>query len=387
MLNPDTLIRDGKIRGDAIERGIANDDLVAALKGNPSGATQAGALALAAGISKVSAATDPLAAMLGRGDAAGKMAAWALAQLGAEAPVLRAIDGGSLDARENGYFSCAVMAANGRASANLAPAMSARVDAEIKRVKEKSSGLGEQPCRVLAILGAPNAVDLIQRVTENDPYTDRFELQRLRKAIADRGRDEESIRELSAPWTALFADYLAVGEAAPAPEKPAAKSAEAHAEPTPPQAAPEQPVPADEDGAPAPVPINWKDFLSSPEATALPAPVRSLITQLGPLLEQLAVRAINAALTDLNGQEFAALLLQVLPQALPPQHVQAALSPQALTGYQALAKYFSRTGASPNGEEMATAVKFVRKQLAAQIRQSGILGGPDYSDPDEPKQA
>ena len=132
-------------------------------------------------------------------------------------------------------------------------------------------------------------------------------------------------------------------------------------------------------------PVDWKAFGDSAEAKALPPQVKSLIAQLGPVLEQLAVRAIQAPLTDLTGQEFAALLLQVLPQALPPQAVQAALSPQALNGYQALAKFLARTGAATNGDDLVAGVKLVRQELTAQMRQSGILGGPDYSDPDEAK--
>jgi hypothetical protein len=137
-----------------------------------------------------------------------------------------------------------------------------------------------------------------------------------------------------------------------------------------------------EDG-PEPQPVDWKTFATSPEAAALAPGERQLIGQLGPLLEQLAARGLQAMLTDLKGQEFAAMLLQVLPQALPPQHVQAALSPQALNGYQALMKWLARTGGATHGAELVIAVKEVRKQIAAQMRRSGILGGPDYSDPDE----
>ncbi|MBA3938573.1 MAG: hypothetical protein H0X38_14030 [Planctomycetes bacterium] len=145
----------------------------------------------------------------------------------------------------------------------------------------------------------------------------------------------------------------------------------------------EPPVDGAGEGGPAPVPIDWKAFQASPECLALPAPLRQLAGQLGPLLEQLAARAIHAALTDLNAQEFAGLLLQVLPQALPPQHVQMALGPQALHGYQAIAKYLIRTGLATSGDELLSGVKLVRKELTAQLRQSGMLGGPDYSDPDE----
>jgi hypothetical protein len=65
--------------------------------------------------------------------------------------------------------------------------------------------------------------------------------------------------------------------------------------------------------------------------------------------------------------------------------VQAALSPQALIGYQALGKFLARTGAATNGEDLVQGVKLVRQELQAQMRQSGILNGPDYADPDEPK--
>jgi hypothetical protein len=132
-----------------------------------------------------------------------------------------------------------------------------------------------------------------------------------------------------------------------------------------------------------PQPIDWKGFAASPEAAALPPQLRQLAGQLGPLLEQLSVRAIRAPLTDLTTQEFAALLLQVLPQALPPQHVQMALSPQAMQCYKAVVKYLMSTGVAPKGQELLDAIALVRKELQNQIRQAGILNGPDYSDPDD----
>ncbi len=48
-------------------------------------------------------------------------------------------------------------------------------------------------------------------------------------------------------------------------------------------------------------------------------------------------------------------------------------------------KYFIRSGLATHGLEMLQGVKLVRRELSEQIRRSGILGGPDYSDPDEPK--
>ncbi len=133
------------------------------------------------------------------------------------------------------------------------------------------------------------------------------------------------------------------------------------------------------------MPIDWKAFIASPEAAKLPPASQSLVKQLGPALEQLAIRAIQAPLTDLTGQEFAALILQVLPQALPQQAVQVALSPPAFNAYQALARWLVSSGAATHGEELVQGVKLARKEVAEQIRSSGILGGPDYSDPDEPK--
>jgi hypothetical protein len=286
--------------------------------------------------------------------------------------------------------------------------MTARVAAENARAKQKLSGLGEQAIKVLAILGTPGCDALIQQVLESDPYTDKFELQRLRKAVSDGGRDRDSIAALTAPWTDLFADHL-FREAPPAPPAPEAKAApaaktapaakppmgkplgKAPTAPKPPAAPPaadlddgaEPPEGEDDPAAPAALPLDWKAFADSEEAAALPPQVKDLAGKLGPLLEQLAARAINAPLADLSGQEFIGLLLQVMPQALPPQHVQAALSPQALHGYTAIARYLTRTGLATHGEELVEGVKFVREQLKAQIRQSGILGGPDYSDPDE----
>ena len=140
-----------------------------------------------------------------------------------------------------------------------------------------------------------------------------------------------------------------------------------------------------EEGAPPSQakPVDWKAFLASPEAAALGPQLKSMAGQLGPMLEQIAVRAIRAQLADLAPQEYVALLLQVLPQMLPQQHVQAALSPQALTAYQAIGKFLHRTGASTHGDGLVQAIKLVRQQMREQIRRAGIIGGPDYSDPDE----
>ena len=411
MLNPADLVRDGKLLPEAINRAASEAGVTQALSAAPADAAQAAALAIAAGIAKATAAQATLLALLGRDDLAGTAAAWALAQLDSEAAVLAAIEGGGMDLRQNGYHSLAVRAAQGRAGADLPAALATRIAAENARAKQKLTGLGEHALRALAILGAPDTDALIQQVLESDPYTDKFELQRLRKAVSDGGRDRDSHALLGGAWTTAFADQLwsepapAAPAPAPAAAKPAAKAPQSAGPgklapppkanaPTPvappmPAAGPDQ-EPGDTEAdldadaaAAAAVPIDWADFAISPEATALPAATQTLVKQLGPLIEQLAVRAINAPLADLTGQELAALLLQVLPQALPPQHLQTALGPHAINGYQALAKYLGRTGVASHGDDLLQGLKLVRQQLQAQIRQSGILGGPDYSDPDE----
>lgn len=388
MLNPDALVLGGKLDPEAVAAAAADAGLARALAA-PRGDLADAGLAIAAGLA-ARADIPALVALLDRDDLAGQAAAWALARLDAEAATLAAIAEGGIDLRTNGYLSLATRIALGKASPGLGDALAGRIADEIARARAKRTGLGDQALRGLAMLGDARCTDLIQQVQDADPYTDKFELQRLRKAVADGGRDGESIADLRRDWTEIFAEHLAVpAEAVPvaddagtAADADAARSADADADADPAD------LPADGTEAGAgvpPAPIDWKAFLASPEAAALPEKVRPLAGQLGPLLEQLAVRAIGAALTDLSGQELAALLLQVLPQALPPQHVQAALSPQALHAYQAMAKYFASTGQATHGEDLLAGVKLVRQQLQAQIRASGMLGGPDYSDPDEAK--
>ncbi len=404
MLTAAVLTPDGKLDAAAIAAAPADAAAIAAALGAPASDAHATALAIVAGIHAVNGAQGVLIAQLAKSGGAGKAAGWALGRStsagdGSEAALLTAIADGKLNTRENGYLALAVIAARGLASPGLAAALDARVQIEIARTKAGGSGLAEHATRVLAVLGAPELGALIQQVLEQDQYCDRFELQRQRKT--SEGRDTETIRELTGPWTAYFADLLPAATPAAPPAVPAkaqvAAPTDAVASPTP--NAPghaddanaldgsmpgeEPPVDGAGEAGPAPVPIDWKAFQASPECLALPAPLRQLAGQLGPLLEQLAARAIHAALTDLNAQEFAGLLLQVLPQALPPQHVQMALGPQALHGYQAIAKYLIRAGLATSGDELLSGVKLVRKELTAQLRQSGMLGGPDYSDPDE----
>jgi hypothetical protein len=179
----------------------------------------------------------------------------------------------------------------------------------------------------------------------------------------------------------IFADVL-VPPPAPAPAeeptKPTTKTAAPKSAPAAKQAAPLPDEGATDAAAPAP--IDWKDALASPEIKALDAGGQKLIGQLGPMLEQVAQQALQAPLTDLSGEEFAGVILQVLPQALPPQAVQVALHPQAFKAYQALGNYVSRTTGNAG---IIDGVKLMRKALQEHQRSSGMLGGPDYSDPDE----
>jgi hypothetical protein len=420
MVDAAQLVRGGKIDAPAVDR-LTDAAAIAEALAKAGEAMPQAALAIAAGKTRAAAARSTLVGLLAKDGAPGRAAAWALAQLGAEAELLEAATGKELDRRENGYWGLAALAARHAASAPLAAALAKQVDVEIEKARSGGTGLGEHACRILAILGAPGTGELIQKVMENDRFCDRFELQRLRKAVQDGGRDSDSVRDFTAAWTTVFADHIAAAPtpaAAPAPATASAKLAPAPGGKLapPPKGVPVAKPPAakapmakaavpplmDElgddgeggdageagaAGAPpsAAKPVDWKGFIASPEAAALAPQVKSLIAQLGPVLEQLAARAIQAPLADLTGQELAALLLQVMPQALPQQAVQAALSPQALNGYQAVMRFLARTGAATNGEELVAGVKLVRQELAAQIRQSGILGGPDYSDPDEPK--
>jgi hypothetical protein len=404
MLTASDLLADGKLLADHIAAAPAAG--VAAALTSASGAHLA-ALAIIAGERDAADAVAPLLTLLDRDGIAGKAIAWALGRLGSasnavEAQAVSALVDGGLDVRENAYAILVALAARGVAGKGLGEVMAARVQAEIERAK--AGGSGEHACRVLAVLGDSRTATLIQQVIDQDRFCDRFELQRLRKAVQDDGRDQESIKALKAPWQVTFAEALFVPKAPePAPakvaDKPAAKApapapkavAPTAAAPTP-MSGEEPPAddgldevpPGDEDSLPGnPPPIDWKAFTTSAENEALAAPLRQLAGQLGPLLEQLSVRAIRAPLADLSAQEFAGLLLQVLPQALPPQHVQMALSPHAMQCYKAIAKFLIRTGVATKANELLDAVALVRKELTNQIRQAGILNGPDYSDPDD----
>lgn len=445
MLND--LIRDGKIDAEVLETlgaQPAAEMSAAALQALPAATGEYAAALAILSVPGAAAAIPVLLAKLSEDGVAGIAAAWALGQLAGEDAVCAVIPDGRLDVRQNGYHALAVLAARGKTSAAIIPFLTAQVQAEIQRAKSGGTGLAEYACKPLAILGHPQLAELVQQVIENDRFCDRYELDRQRSAVASHGRDRDAQRELSAPWRTVFADSLYVEPApkapapAPAPVKTPAnrlappRAAAGHAPaPQAPRAAVTKPAPiapqspivpqspiapqtaedlddgaldegavdaeradeltaeeaaelaaAGEAGA-QPQPIDWKAFAESPEFSGLSPQSQGLVTQLGPLLEQLAAQAIRAALSDLSGQEFAALLLQVLPQALQPQHVQMALHPHALNGYQAMARWMASTGIASHGDDLVVGVKLVRQQLRDQMRKTGMLGGPDYSDPDE----
>lgn len=385
------LLRDGKPVAEAIAAARPTpSELIAGLSGE-----QAAAAALLAGEQGVREAIPALLACLGRDGLAGQAAAWALGRLGAEPEICACIPAGKLDVRENGYRALAVLAASGKASSGLAAFLKQAISAEIERARAGGSGLGEHAVRALAVLGDPEARDQIQKVIDGDRFCDRFELDRLRKALADSPRDQQGARLLAGPWREIFAEQLWTPPP-PKPEPapvPVAKPAGPAKVPPPPPRPPPPPAPtmpdedvdpgAGEEGAEGPVqPVDWDSFSASPEATALPPQLQQLALQLGPMLEQLAARVVGAPLAELNRQELAGMLLQVLPQALPPQHVQVVLSPQGLIACQAVARWLATSGQAKD-EELVAGVKLVRAELKQQLRKRGVLGGPDYTDPDE----
>jgi hypothetical protein len=393
-MTPDDLVQGGKLIAESVAAAPGDAAQLKPLLASPA----APAAAIIAGLKGVALAPE-LVPLLRQEGLPGRAAAWALGRLGAQAQLLAAVADGGIDQRDNAYWGLAVLAAAGKATADLAPALRARVAAEIAKAKSGGTGLGEHAVRALAVLGDAEAGALAQAVVDGDRFCDRFELQRIKKAVAD-GRDREAVKQFSAEWQVVFADHLHV-EPKPV-EKPAEQpSAKAPAKAPGKTAVPvsdappsydlgagpgEAEAPPEEEGEPPAgggAPVDWKAFLASPEAATLQPQVKQMAGQLGQLLEKLAQQAVGAQLTDLSRDEFAALLTQVLPQALPPQHVQAALSPHALNAYQALAKFLHRTGAAVQGDGLLQGVKLVRQLMTEQMRRSGILGGPDYSDPDE----
>ena len=204
------MVSAGKLDPAAIDAAQVDESAVVEALGKATAPEQRAALAILAGKAKAQPARAALVPLLAQDGVAGRAAAWALAQLGAEGELLAAATAGKLDERENGYWGLMVLAARGAAGAELAATLTKQVEVEIEKARSGGTGLGEHACRVLAILGAPGVADLIQKVIENDRYCDRFELQRLRKAVQDGGRDSDSVRELGGAWSVVFADHIVV---------------------------------------------------------------------------------------------------------------------------------------------------------------------------------
>ena len=108
-------------------------------------------------------------------------------------------------------------------------------------------------------------------------------------------------------------------EPLPEPEAAADKS-EATAESTPEEVA-ESEDETEEVSAPPLDLAGYAEAIDDPEAADL-----RLVEQVIPMLDQLSAQAVKVPLAALAAQELAVLFLQVLPQALPPQYVQALLS-------------------------------------------------------------
>lgn len=398
------LTRDAQLVPAAIAAAAAGgDDLVAALGASDDEALRA-ALIIAIGIRGDAAATPALLAAADDDGLAARAAGWALGRCGDESTLVTAATDSGLDLREQAYRALAGFAARDAASPQLAEAMRARIDAELERAAKGLTSLAEHATRVLAVMGADGTEAAIQRVVESDPLADRFELDRQRKQVASEGRDQDTIKELG-DWTLLFEDTLVTedDDAGPAPAAGDALVGSPSADPAP---APAPPITPPAEQAPPSVgaatpgdgeavtdgdeggdevegePVDWEAFAASPECQGLDENLRPLATQLGPMLEQLVGQVAQLPLVALTGQELAGLLIQVLPQAAPPQVVNAALSPQGLNAFQALARFLVRTGAAIHGEDLVEGVRLVRETMREQIRSSGMLGGPDYSDPE-----
>ena len=399
MVESTALVRNDALIADAIAT-FPTDAIGPALAESDDPTVQAG-LAIAAGLSGDTGLADALLPLLDEEGLAGRAASWALAHLVNATVLQEQINGGSLDQRENGYQALIGLIALGRAER---PALAAfaeqRLTAELDRAKQGFTGLGEQVCQLLVVCGAEQSDASIQRVIEEDPHTDRFELQRLRKQLAEHGTDQETVDAWQRDWRDFFADDLAGNESdTAAADEPVAATAvidhptspapepmvDASFEPIGSETPPHQPTTGEEaaTGEEAPQNIDWQAFIDSPEAGSLDDTSRQLLQQLGPMLEQLVARSAGISLPQLHGQELAAVLLQILPQALPPQAVQAALSPQAINGFQALVKWLANTDQATDGPGLLEGIKLLREQLRESVRASGMLGGPDYSDPDE----
>lgn len=342
--------------------------------------------AIAAGVQQRQDCIDALIAALADRELLGECAAWALGHLPSTEALLQLLTSDpDFDTREHCYLALAHLAARGGGDHTLAEAMERRINHELAGLDEGKSSLAEHALRVLALIGVDPAITEghADTIIDRDRFCDRFEMQRLRKAVNEDGIDRESQEELSADWEERFAEAI--------PEPIAAEHvAPNEAPPTPAPEAMEAEVEPDETAAlaedmPAPVAsIDWQAFAESDTAENLGPQLTQLVTQFGPMLDELAQRFASKNLFALSAEEFAGLILQVLPQAVPPQYVQALLSPQALNALQQLAEYVNAHEDEVDASAMIAGLGIIRQQIQAQLRASGSLHGSDYDEPASP---
>lgn len=363
---------------------------------------QAAAAAILSGRDGMTTVIPGLIALLDDDNLAAQAAAWALGQLKASDELAEKALLGSLDERENAYGGLCVFIGKYPDLAteqSLIDTLHKALENELQRAQSGRTGLCEHACRALATIGAPNCVEAIQRVIDTDPLTDRFELQRLRKELDDYTFDNETRERATANWDSYFADELSGEIAAEQTEEPEIIEELTNIEEASPEDYPnlkqeaELDSPVSDHAADSDLPEDMNDDAS--EETSEPpldidgyaaqfedpeSPDLRLIQQVVPMLSQLSEQAVKMPLQVLAAQEFAILILQVLPQALPPQYLQALLTPDALN---AMSRFFRWHEAQGNSGELLAGLGIVREQLQEQVRASGMLGGPDFSDPDE----
>jgi hypothetical protein len=357
-------------------------ELISALASSETAATRAAVIFALAQQQALSQAKDQLLSLLDDDSVAARAASWALGQIDAESELLHVATSGRLDARENAYRALAHRAATGLASATLADGLLTCIDSELERVAGGRTGLAEKACVALAVLGDARCDAQVERVLNADRFCDRFELQRIRKIMADQGVDNETRDELSTDWPILFDEELAdLSSEADATAEESVNPTDSVETETETEAEDELAEPDEDMPAVSGDRIDWTGFVDSDEAAALDEQSSTIISQLGPVLEQLAERALGKTLLACEAQEVAVLLLQVLPQALPPQYVQVALAPQGLTAIKAVLSYQERLQPDSTAD-VAEGLELVREQIKAQMRASGNLNSTIYDDPD-----
>lgn len=336
---------------------------------------EAAAAAIVAGLQGPAPFAEELLARFDEAGLAGQAAAWAWADEADEQALLTRIPQARLDWRENAYRCLAHRIARDLAGADLVEGVHQALTAELARIEAGGSGLGERCCQLLAMCGDARTLDAIAHLMRADRFCDRFELERLRKSFEEHGRDVAGLQDFAADWQECFAAHL--GEVPLAEVVDAETTIDAEAVTA---EAIDDEVPDDE--APAEGAIDWAAFAASPQAGTLDEQIRSLVTQLGPVIEQIAAQAVGKPLLACNEQEVAAIFLQVLPQSLPPQYVQAALSPQGLNSFKALIDYLDQQQAG-SGAALQAGLGIVREQIQASMRASGSLQGSLYDDTDD----